>query len=83
MNMKSLERGSPEPAGANPLLGCVALLAGLAFAGPVAAEGTGTRVDIYGHAMLDMGYQANQNDPDWFDVVRPTKLPSFQKRVRR
>jgi hypothetical protein len=28
--------------------------------------------------MLDMGYQANQNDPDWFDVVRPTKLPSFE-----
>jgi hypothetical protein len=35
-----------------------------------------TRVDIYGAAMLDMGYQANQSDPDWFDVVRPTKLPS-------
>ena len=27
--------------------------------------------------MLDMGYQVNQSDPDWFDVVRPTKLPSF------
>ena len=36
-----------------------------------------TEVEIYGHAMLDMGYQAKQNDPDWFDVVRPTKLPSF------
>ena len=34
-------------------------------------------MEIYGHAMLDMGYQANQSDPDWFDVVRPTKLPSF------
>ena len=28
--------------------------------------------------MLDMGYQSKQNDPDWFDVVRPTKLPSFE-----
>jgi hypothetical protein len=28
--------------------------------------------------MLDMGYQFKQNDPDWFDVVRPTKLPSFE-----
>ena len=37
----------------------------------------GTTMDIYGHAMLDMGYQSGQNDPDWFDVVRPTKLPSF------
>jgi hypothetical protein len=33
--------------------------------------------EIYGFAMLDAGYQFKQNDPDWFDVVRPTKLPSF------
>ena len=37
-----------------------------------------TRMDIYGFAMLDMGYEAHQTDPDWFDVVRPTKLPSFE-----
>jgi hypothetical protein len=37
-----------------------------------------TVLDFYGFAMLDMGYQANQNDPDWFDVVRPTRLPSFE-----
>jgi hypothetical protein len=35
------------------------------------------RMDIYGFAMLDMGYQTKQNDPDWFDVLRPTKLPAF------
>lgn len=35
-------------------------------------------LDIYGFAQLDMGYDFGQNDPDWFDVVRPTKLPSFQ-----
>ena len=28
--------------------------------------------------MLDMGYQSKQNDPNWFDVVRPTKLPAFE-----
>ena len=28
--------------------------------------------------MLDSGYQFKQNHPDWFDVVRPTKLPSFK-----
>jgi hypothetical protein len=28
--------------------------------------------------MLDVGYQWNQNDPLWFDVLRPTKLPSFE-----
>src|SRR4029434_3169020 len=33
---------------------------------------------VYGFAMLDMGYQFNQNDPDWFDVVRPVKLPAFK-----
>jgi hypothetical protein len=35
-----------------------------------------TQLEIYGHAMLDMGYQFKQNDPNWFDVLRPTKLPS-------
>jgi hypothetical protein len=34
-------------------------------------------LDIYGFAMLDMGFEANQSNPDWFDVVRPTKLPAF------
>ena len=33
---------------------------------------------VYGFAMLDAGYQFNQNHPDWFDVVRPTKLPAFK-----
>src|SRR6476659_6080468 len=36
-----------------------------------------TTLDIYGFAQLDTGAQFKQNDPDWFDVVRPTKLPSF------
>ena len=35
------------------------------------------RMDIYGFAMLDMGYDFKQVDPSWFDVLRPTKLPSF------
>jgi hypothetical protein len=34
------------------------------------------RMDIYGFAMLDMGYDFKQVNPDWFDVLRPTKLPS-------
>lgn len=42
------------------------------------AATTTPRLDIYGFAMLDTGYQTGQNDPDWFDVVRPTKLPSFK-----
>jgi DcaP outer membrane protein len=40
-----------------------------------APEGT---FQLYGHAMLDSGYNFGQIDPNWFDVMRPTKLPSFK-----
>jgi hypothetical protein len=43
-----------------------------------AEETPQSTIDLYGFAMLDMGYQKNQNDPDWFDVLRPTKLPSVE-----
>ena len=33
---------------------------------------------IYGFAMLDAGYQFRQADPNWFDTVRPVKLPAFR-----
>jgi DcaP outer membrane protein len=36
------------------------------------------RIDIYGFAMLDTGYDFKQVHPDWFDVLRPTKIPSFE-----
>jgi len=57
------------------------LLAGLAIAlAPNTgwAQASETRLQIYGHVMLDMGYQTGQNHPDWFDVVRPTKLPAYE-----
>ena len=34
-------------------------------------------IDLYGFIMLDSGYDFKTNNPDWFDVIRPTKLPSF------
>jgi DcaP outer membrane protein len=40
-----------------------------------APEGT---FQMYGFAMLDAGYNFGQINPDWFDVVRPTKLPAFE-----
>ncbi len=40
-----------------------------------AAPGT---FDMYGFAMLDAGYNFGQIDPNWFDVMRPTKLPAFE-----
>ena len=38
----------------------------------------GSTFEVYGFAMLDMGFQFKQNHPDWFDVIRTTKLPSFK-----
>src|SRR5690349_4601260 len=40
-------------------------------------EGTKT-MDIYGFIMMDAGYNFNQIHPDWYDVVRPTKLPTVK-----
>lgn len=36
----------------------------------------GGTFEVYGFAQLDMGYQFKQQHPDWFDVIRVTKLPS-------
>jgi len=35
-------------------------------------------MEIYGFVMMDAGYNANQIDPNWYDVVRPSKLPSYK-----
>jgi len=37
----------------------------------------GPRMQIYGFAMLDLINDFDQINPDWYDVERPTKLPSF------
>jgi len=34
--------------------------------------------EVYGSVMLDAGYDFKQSDPNWFDVMRPTKLPAFK-----
>src|SRR4029077_852775 len=45
---------------------------------PDRAQATGeSTFSIYGFAMLDAGYQFKQADPNWFDTVRPVKLPAF------
>ena len=48
-----------------------------------AAVAAGPRLDIYGFAMLDMGYQSGQNDPDWYDVVAADQAARLRERVRR
>jgi len=57
----------------------LAVACGLGTAPAVRAQDGASRFDIYGFAMMDMGYQTKQNDPLWFDVLRPTKLPSADK----
>lgn len=42
------------------------------------AQGKESTFQVYGFAMLDAGYQVKTNDPLWFDVIRPTKLPAFE-----
>ena len=41
------------------------------------------RMDIYGFAMLDMGYQSGQNDPNWFDVAAADEAAGLREPVRR
>jgi len=57
--------------------GRLSLLLLLGWAGAAAAAGSGSTFELYGFVMTDAGYQSRQADPDWFDVLRPTKLPSF------
>src|SRR6187455_2252317 len=42
------------------------------------AQDSTKTMDIYGFIMMDAGYNFDQIHPDWFDVVRPTKLPSYK-----
>jgi hypothetical protein len=44
---------------------------------PPAADEPKPSMEIYGFAMLDIGQDFKQIDPDWFDTMRVTKLPSF------
>ena len=48
-----------------------------ADAKPKSQQGEST-FEVYGFAMLDAGYQFKQADPNWFDTVRPVKLPAFR-----
>ncbi len=34
--------------------------------------------EIYGYIKTDIGYNFDQIDPDWYDVLRVTKLPKFK-----
>ena len=44
----------------------------------VASTPSKASLEIYGFAMLDLGHDFKQIDPNWFDTMRVTKLPSFK-----
>ncbi len=50
-----------------------------AAAGPPASPEPkpGPRIQIYGFAALNLIYDVDQVNPDWYDMERPSKLPSF------
>ena len=62
------------------VIGGVACVLGLAVAAPAAEaqDATGTTFDIYGFVMADMIFEFGQSNPDWFDALRPSKLPAVE-----
>jgi hypothetical protein len=42
-----------------------------------------TTFEIYGFAMLDIGHDFKQINPNWFDTMRVTRLPSFEDQFGR
>ena len=44
----------------------------------VLAQESKTNLEIYGYILADAGYNFNSIDPNWFDVMRPTKLPKYK-----
>ncbi|BCS31168.1 hypothetical protein TBR22_A03680 [Luteitalea sp. TBR-22] len=63
---------------------CVLLVAGLSWLAPARVGGQPAAADappprphaeIYGAAMLDIGYDFKQINPDWFDTMKVTQLP--------
>jgi hypothetical protein len=50
----------------------------LFFPAVSSAQGDKASFEIYGFIITDAGYNFNSIDADWFDVMRPTKLPKFK-----
>ena len=42
------------------------------------AQGSKPSFEVYGFAMLDIGHNFKQINPNWFDTLRVTRLPSFE-----
>jgi hypothetical protein len=58
------------------LIAAVLVLSSTAASAQQPAATTPPRLDIYGFAMLDMGVNFKTINPNWFDTLRVTRLPS-------
>ena len=56
----------------------LSIVLSMAFAITASAQDKSPSMDIYGFAMMDMGFNFRTINPDWFDTMRVTKLPSFE-----
>ena len=54
----------------------IAMLTMVAVKVPVARAEESAKTEVYGFVMTDVRYDKEAKDPDWFDVMRPTKLPA-------
>jgi hypothetical protein len=61
-----------------PMHWLLATVCVLATAGTARAQASQTELEVYGFAMLDIGHNFNAINPNWFDTVRVTRLPSFE-----
>ena len=64
------DAGAPAPAAAAP--------AQAQQKTTVAVTSPAPSLEVYGFAMLDIGHNFKQINPNWFDTMRVTKLPSFE-----
>src|SRR5690349_970753 len=53
-------------------------LAGTSFGQETQAEEQQKSLQVYGFAMVDMGYNLDQIDPRWFDALRINRLPKYK-----
>jgi hypothetical protein len=48
------------------------------FAVNVSAQTDKSSIEVYGFVMTDAGYNVKTINPDWYDAIKPSKLPSFE-----
>jgi hypothetical protein len=76
--IEDTKKQTPTPAIVQATYSDSAPVAAAADAATKPQDATGeSSFQIYGFAMFDAGYQFKQADPNWFDTVRPVKLPAF------